>query len=248
MAIETWPESIFLQHGQDTVPDYSAQDPAQSVYWCPSQQTQHCIEYVRADLAPGMAAEEKAAKGKAWNALVWMYRRMRNSYGRLPFVEEAIAAVGLPSLSAEPEPKLEERYRGPHQHDLKTDPEPFEAVLSGRKTHEIRLNDRGFKVGDRLVLRETLYSAAKLREIGGVPQYTGRAINKTVSHIQEGYGLAPGWVILSFEPEAEPLQLPEQSQILELDQFGDTVVRIRFTSCRAAGSFLRQVMDLRWPQ
>lgn len=39
-------------------------------------------------------------------------------------------------------------------HDLKTWTEPFNAILSGAKTHEIRRADRPFAVGDRLLLRE----------------------------------------------------------------------------------------------
>lgn len=39
-------------------------------------------------------------------------------------------------------------------HDLKTWPEPFSAVWSGAKTYEIREDDRGYKVGDGLLLRE----------------------------------------------------------------------------------------------
>ncbi|BDX40303.1 hypothetical protein K6D_03770 [Enterococcus faecium] len=39
-------------------------------------------------------------------------------------------------------------------HELKILPEYFEAVTSGRKQFETRRNDRNFKVGSQLILRE----------------------------------------------------------------------------------------------
>jgi hypothetical protein len=39
-------------------------------------------------------------------------------------------------------------------HELKSTPDFFKAIRSGHKTFEIRENDRNFKVGDVLVLRE----------------------------------------------------------------------------------------------
>lgn len=39
-------------------------------------------------------------------------------------------------------------------HHLKTMPEYFQAVIEGRKPFEVRKNDRGFKVGDRVILEE----------------------------------------------------------------------------------------------
>ncbi|WP_081089561.1 DUF3850 domain-containing protein [Achromobacter xylosoxidans] len=82
-------------------------------------------------------------------------------------------------------------------HILKTDPEVFQAVLSGAKTFEIRLNDRGFAVGDVLGLRETKHTGAEMR--AGAPlEYTGRECQRFVSHVLTGYGLADGWCCLSF--------------------------------------------------
>ena len=39
-------------------------------------------------------------------------------------------------------------------HELKILPQYFEHVLSGNKTFEHRLNDRGFQTGDNVVLKE----------------------------------------------------------------------------------------------
>lgn len=83
-------------------------------------------------------------------------------------------------------------------HELKTDPEVFAAVAAGDKTHEIRFNDRAFAIGDVLHLRETKYPGEEMR--AGAPLvYTGRHALREVSHIQTGYGLVDGWVILSLK-------------------------------------------------
>ncbi|WP_087024452.1 DUF3850 domain-containing protein [Thaumasiovibrio subtropicus] len=37
-------------------------------------------------------------------------------------------------------------------HELKIQPKYLEAIIRGDKTFEIRLNDRNFKVGDRVML------------------------------------------------------------------------------------------------
>ncbi|WP_331384989.1 DUF3850 domain-containing protein [Bacillus badius] len=40
------------------------------------------------------------------------------------------------------------------KHELKIYPQYFKAVVSGKKSFEIRKNDRDFKVGDTLLLHE----------------------------------------------------------------------------------------------
>lgn len=82
-------------------------------------------------------------------------------------------------------------------HNLKTDSKVFQATFDGLKDFEIRFNDRDYKVGDELVLLETVHSGADMKD-GRELMYTKRKLHKTVKYILHGgcYGLADGWVIL----------------------------------------------------
>jgi hypothetical protein len=64
----------------------------------------------------------------------------------------------------------------PHIHELKTWPAFFRATWDGRKTFDIRLNDRDFEVGDSLLLRE--YDPED-------NTYTGRSVMRRVVYITE---------------------------------------------------------------
>lgn len=79
-------------------------------------------------------------------------------------------------------------------HDLKTWPEPFAAVARGDKKHEIRRDDRDFKVGDYLHLRE--YDP----ETGA---YTGRHLWRKIAYKTEGgtWSIPEGICVLSIEVE-----------------------------------------------
>lgn len=82
--------------------------------------------------------------------------------------------------------------------ELKTDPVVFEDVWQGRKTYEIRFDDRGYTDQDRLRLLETSYTGAEMKS--GLPLiFTGREMVAEVTHILRGpiYGLLDGWVIMS---------------------------------------------------
>ena len=59
-------------------------------------------------------------------------------------------------------------------HKLKTWPSFFESMISGEKTFELREDDRFFKVGDQLDLRE--YDPAE-------EKYTGRMLLVEVTYI-----------------------------------------------------------------
>lgn len=59
-------------------------------------------------------------------------------------------------------------------HILKTWPKYFDLIMSGKKTFELRKNDRNFKVGDRLDLME--YDPE-------VENYTGNHIHVFITHI-----------------------------------------------------------------
>jgi len=74
-------------------------------------------------------------------------------------------------------------------HGLKILPHYFEDVKLNRKKFEIRKNDRNYKVGDELLLREFI------PEIG---DYTGRICHRKIIYIFFGgeYGIDSDTVIL----------------------------------------------------
>jgi hypothetical protein len=81
-----------------------------------------------------------------------------------------------------------------NMHCLKTHPGPFQAVWDGIKTFDFREDDRGFEVGDSLILEEWDPAAGN---------FTGRSIMVDhVPYILRGpaYGVPEGHVILSVTP------------------------------------------------
>lgn len=84
------------------------------------------------------------------------------------------------------------------EHKLKILPQYFKAVQEGTKTFELRKNDRGFKVGDILILREWIK-----RDLQRESNFTGNEIKKEISYVLEGgkYGLEEGYCILGLKEE-----------------------------------------------
>ena len=83
-------------------------------------------------------------------------------------------------------------------HELKIWPEFFDAVRTGAKRFEVRVDDRGgFNVGDILWLREW-------DRVG--KQYMGRELKRCVTFVMDGKSIGPfpplhGYVILSIAEE-----------------------------------------------
>jgi hypothetical protein len=74
-------------------------------------------------------------------------------------------------------------------HSLKILPEYYQEVEYGNKTFEVRKNDRGYKIGDTLELREYI------PDLG----YTGHASRFRVKYILHGgeFGIEEGFVMMS---------------------------------------------------
>lgn len=80
-------------------------------------------------------------------------------------------------------------------HDLKVWPEFFEPLSSGEKSFELRLDDRGFRAGDTLLLRE--WSKAD--------GYSGRQIERVVTYIAGGEPwLSPNYVCMGLAASLPP--------------------------------------------
>lgn len=81
--------------------------------------------------------------------------------------------------------------RTPVEHELKTWPEFFTPIIEGRKPFEYRLNDRDFRRGDVLWLREYVPPAMDYDEIVGVGRYTGRETRLRVGYVLNVSDLGP---------------------------------------------------------
>lgn len=89
----------------------------------------------------------------------------------------------------------------PRCHALKTWSDDFEAVAAGTKTHEARLNDRGFAVGDTLQLQEWMSNRETdcgWASPGVTGRYSGRYLEVLVTHVTQGqYGLPADLCVMS---------------------------------------------------
>lgn len=81
-------------------------------------------------------------------------------------------------------------------HHLKVHPAPFQQLWTGEKTFELRLNDRGFEVGDVVHLQEWSPETKT---------YSGRGLLRRITHMLlagEFPGLQDGFCVLSLSRQS----------------------------------------------
>lgn len=123
-------------------------------------------------------------------------------------------------------------------HRLKITPAMYMAVRDKRKTWELREDDRGFAVGDFLVLEE----------FDGV-SYTGASMVRVVTYIlknAEQFGLPATHCIMSIEPCVSPLL--KSTRKLDLDRAAGAAQKLAGTSDPILAGMLielqRRMMEL----
>ncbi|MEW4424853.1 ASCH/PUA domain-containing protein [Enterococcus hirae] len=103
--------------------------------------------------------------------------------GRIVLIDDDKQRLSWPSSKFE----LYEGGNGMKIHELKILPEYFETVTSGRKRFEIRKNDRDYKVGDLLYLREW-----------NGENFTGDSYKAEVTYITD-YAQKDGYVVMGIK-------------------------------------------------
>lgn len=114
-----------------------------------------------------------------------------------PWPEPHPVPLSAPTLPPAPSPTQQNsgacisgQEGGPRVHELKTWPEYFAATAAGVKPWEYRLNDRGYREGDILRLREYDPQAGT---------YTGAALEASVLYLLSGpvSGIPEGYIVMS---------------------------------------------------
>ena len=126
------------------------------------------------------------------------------------------------------------QYKGFRVIELKTWREYFEAIARGTKTVELRKDDRDFRVGDVLLLRE--YDPDLVSTTDDSKGYTGRQLKRRVTHITKNEKfLAPGYVALSIVAEHNPAMDESAKRTIEAVQPYVESLREQFAASALAG-------------
>lgn len=85
----------------------------------------------------------------------------------------------------------QQQQREPTTHRLKSWPDSFRAAVSGRKRFEIRKDDRDYRPGDVVELRE--FNPDDDDPTMRVRGFTGRTARFFVGYVERSLALPPGW-------------------------------------------------------
>lgn len=119
-------------------------------------------------------------------------------------------------------------------HELKTAPEYFQGVYDETKLFEIRYNDRDYKVGDILHLREYVV---------GTNTYTGRSCLREVLYVFEAgeattFGILPGWCVMAIKPVTK-----EHTFVVAQYDTLDETMSLRVTKCETVEDALLSKLE-----
>lgn len=109
--------------------------------------------------------------------------------------DTAIGTVRPPRLELRT-PDVEAHRVLPKVHRVKSWPEQFRAVITGRKRFEMRRDDRGYQPGDTIELQEFAPEMNQLELVRshGVPgRLTGRTALYVIGYVSRGGPLPAGW-------------------------------------------------------
>lgn len=103
-------------------------------------------------------------------------------------------------------------------HELKILPIYFEEVVKGNKTFEIRKDDRDFKIGDILLLKEYDPDKKYLDIKDEETHYSGKKILKKILYVLKdipSLGLKEGYVLLGIKELDSDVELKWKSNMVE---------------------------------
>lgn len=175
-------QRIETQMGQQAEPEYQTPHPKGITSLCYS-----CTEYETCNVKTGtcMACDQYKSRAEAYKTEEQRYDEEqkaidRETRKRLREMDQEKKMEKLPSDQKAPGKKV---------HQIKLAAMFFDDVASGRKSFEIRKNDRGYKVGDILEMME--FKSGK---------ETGRMVRVKVTYMMEEYtGIEEGYCVMGIE-------------------------------------------------
>lgn len=87
------------------------------------------------------------------------------------------------------------------QHELKLNDKYFDAVKSGRKTFEIRYNDRDFHIGDILLMYRADDEGEPVFNSSGYRDWVRCTVEYIITDLESPFGLKEGFVVLGIRIE-----------------------------------------------